>query len=400
MTVQAGKSKRRNSALALPARVLLASLVVSGCAKREEHDAQHTIELRVNDIQPVGESDVIARVLDMIVAQDTIWVLNSTSPFFIAFGPSGSHVRSWGQQGGGPLELGNPVSLVEDEAEGSVWAYDASRHRLRLVNGATDRPQTMSMPYVSSSDLVSLDHAGTGPGRPWIAISGGSLLVASAPPGTRGTARIWQSAVSRWRDHMGADTVIDVRALFQASTKISDAAFMQPHPLWARCPDGALLLYDPADNVVRRLSGNGQELGFDSLPAERREAVTVERLARLMYQREASLVPSAERLDSLELQKAIELDLEALGARVSSVFPEYADLHCTASGAWIQPFDPESSDMGRGPSWLRVGRDGRVQEVRFPDRFVPMRFEGGRAWGILRSALDVPIISWVDIPIH
>src|SRR3990172_5717589 len=43
-----------------------------------------------------------------------------------------------------------------------------------------------------------------------------------------------------------------------------------PYPLWARCDDSTIAIYDPARHVVRRMSLAGEEMAPHTLPPAKR----------------------------------------------------------------------------------------------------------------------------------
>lgn len=374
--------------------ICLSIVAALACTSGAEVDNSAVVVVDLTSAD-VGTSDLLGNVQDLIVLRDTVWVLNSTEPFFLAFDSRAQFVRAWGTSGGGPLEFSGPTALLGDGRDGTIWAYDAPRHRLRSITSSGERRAEVPVPHESSFHLVSLDHAGTGPGRPWLSLDQSGLLTASAPIEVRGTARLWQAIVGRSVDGVPTDTVFRIHDLLE--TTGAEPGFMGPHPLWAACPGGSIIVYDPAANSLLRIESGGATPIAASLPDPRRHRITVEGLANLIYQREIELVPSQERLDSAELVQAIEIELMGLGDQVSDVFPEYADLHCTASTVWLQPFDPASRFMGRGPSWLRIDQQGSIQKVAFPENFSPLRFDSERVWGAARDELDVVSIAAVRL---
>jgi hypothetical protein len=375
-----------------------ALLGASACTSGSESDTSAAAVVIHMAAADVGSSDLLARVQDLVLMEDTIWVLNSTEPYFLAFDSRARFVRAWGSQGGGPLEFSGPIALLGDSERGITWTYDAPRHRIRPITSRGELPADRPVPHESEFHLVSLDHVGMGPGRPWMALVPSGLLTASAPVEIRGTARLWQALITHSVEGVPVDTVVRIADLVAAPGRISGGRFMGPHPLWTACPDASIVFYNPVGNGLWRIGPDGSRPVSVTLPRERRHRVSVERLARLIYQREAELVTSHERPDSAEFVRAIELELATLGNQVSDVFPEYADLHCTSRSVWMQRFDPTSRLMGRGPSWLQIDLQGVVQEMEFPENFSPLRFADETVWGVVRDQLDVVSIAAVRLP--
>ena len=83
----------------------------------------------------------------------------------------------------------------------------------------------------------------------------------------------------------------------------------------------------------------------------------------------------------------------------AAVLPKYVDFRCAEDGTmWLRPLDLERGSLNGGPMWVRLAPDGQARWVRFPDRFDPYRFRGGRVWGALRDGLDVATVGWAELP--
>jgi hypothetical protein len=172
-----------------------------------------------------------------------------------------------------------------------------------------------------------------------------------------------------------------------------------PYPIWTACPSGSLALYDPSQNVLRRFSSSGEELGMHELPPERGTRMNAERVFTTVYPgilRNRLMVSPPERD---VLQEMFRRDYENRAAEFSTVFPEYVHLDCSAGDIlWLQLFDSASGQMGRGPRWLRVTAEGRMGPVTFPPSFRPMQFDRGRIWGMHTGEFEVEYVAWTELP--
>jgi hypothetical protein len=181
------------------------------------------------------------------------------------------------------------------------------------------------------------------------------------------------------------------------STKYGEGYYLGPYPLIDRCPDAALLLYDPLLNVVHRIQ-QGRVAASMALPPERRLEVTADRVFAILWMQMREDWSTAELPDSASMLRDVRGQFSEARHDVSGVFIEYAALHCAEGGvAWIQPFDEVNGYMGKGSRWLRVARDGSMREAHLPDRFRPYRFVDGRIWGVFRDELGVPSIAWIAL---
>ncbi|MCI0437077.1 MAG: hypothetical protein L0271_26065 [Gemmatimonadetes bacterium] len=356
-------------------------------------------------IQVVGSSDLIRNIVDVALASDrTIWILNAAEPYFIAMAPDGSVIRTWGRRGGGPGELRNPNTLVPD-VSGPLWVFDRSHHAFLRVDGPEDAVETIAIPAESipAGRIMSAENLGAGQGaRAWIRGVDSGFLLAVSRAGSSPFTRLWNSDIVRLtRDGTTEIAVPIADHLGDPGDRFGqEATEFLPFPLWALCPNGSTALYSPLSNSVLRLS-RGEHAAVDSagLPPERGIEMTMDRIFRMAYGFMQSQAPAGQRPDSATLYAELQGQWSEMQTRSATVFPEYADLHCTEPGTlWLQRFDPDRGMMGRGPVRLRIGEDDRIRTIRFPDSFRPLRFESTRALGVHRDDLDIESVAWMMLP--
>lgn len=393
-----GERWRRPGAVAA---VVLLGACGTGDATREDGP----VVVGPDEVRVLGTPDGLARVLDVQPAADgRIWVLNSVEPFFVVVAADGNAERAFGSPGGGPREYGAPVGLVRGPGPGEIWTYDVPRHALRRIAPEAGRDLSLPADTLAPARLVSFHGAGFRPARPWMARARDGILVASGRPSTPPWTgiRLWASDIFLVRTG-GPGRVLEARhaiadLLGDPASRYPRATRFLPYPIWALCDDGGLRLYDPLGNSIRRFDRHGVEQEALPLPAERRLAITFDRLfgmAYLQYREEAG---SLQASDSAQLRGALEAQFPQLAATSADVFPEYADLRCTGEGTmWLQPFDPASVGLGHGREWWRIEEDGSRTIYRLPRAFTAFRFARDRIWGTVVDSLGVPSVGWIDV---
>lgn len=183
-----------------------------------------------------------------------------------------------------------------------------------------------------------------------------------------------------------------------------------PFPLWTRlwavCADREIRLYDFVRDELRGFTAEGVEVDPVAVPVPFTE-VTPRQFARAAFDLAAVELAGAVRpgfadmsaADSARIVEGVVARLEGAPGELAGQLPKYVDFRCADDGAmWLRPLDLERGGLWGGPVWLRIGPDGGTREVRFPERFDPYRFTGGRVWGILRDELDIPSVAWVEAP--
>ena len=350
----------------------------------------------------LGTHGALARVVDLQVSTEgTVWVLNETEPFFFAFAPDGGAVEVFGRRGDGPREFSQPRVLMTGTEARDVWVYELTRHALHRI-GNFDDWQEVVLPRddLPSNTLVSLDDAGILGLRPWFARSEGSFLVARSKANAYAGPDIW-SADLLLLDDSGREirTALSVGDVVEApGDRFGPGRLFEPHPLWSRCADGTIALYDPMRNEVRRFDAAGREAEALPLPPEQAIRITPERIFDLGYRWEAANPGPGPQPDSANLRRQVEDQLAWAIDDVARVFPEYSDLHCGLPGVvWLRRVSVDEGVLGKGRSWVRVDAAEGPATFRFPDRFEPFRFVGLSAWGVLFGDFDVPHVARLEL---
>lgn len=110
-------------------------------------DSEGASALNASDVHVVGTSDALARVQDLeVLADGTVWVLNSVEPLLIGFAPDGSVIRAHGRSGGGPEEFGRPAGFVVGGIAGDPWLFDWQRHTFVEVSDSAASRRELPIP--------------------------------------------------------------------------------------------------------------------------------------------------------------------------------------------------------------------------------------------------------------
>jgi hypothetical protein len=378
--------------------VLVAACEEQGVQSGDLADAGVTA---ADEVVLIGTSETIGHIVDVAEGDDgTVWILNDTEPWFLAMSPDGEVSRSWGRRGGGPNEFRNPTTLMRDAASGHIFAYDAGHHALMRVDGPEDPVETIRMPRdsIPTGRITSAENLGAG-GRSWIEPTQNGYLV-GVRLGDSDLTGMWGARIVE----LSRDA--SVRPAFAIADRLGDPASRYggaateflPFPLYARCPDGSVALYNPLDNAIVRLSPGDEVIDTIPLPPERNLEVTFDRVFRMAYGFFRAQAPGGQTPDSATMYAMLQNEWAQVENEAAGVFPEYADLHCPDGSLWIQLFDPDHGQMGRGPVWTRVAANGTTSAFRFPDSFRPLRFREDRVLGISVGEFDIESVAAVPLP--
>lgn len=382
----------------------LASILLLACGGTpSETSLLEPIVVDSDDVRVVGTSLTLARIEDLLpVADGAVWALNSTDPYLVLLSSTGQELRVHGNRGEGPGEFSWPSTLVRDPSTNDVWAYDAGFGRLVRIPepGEQEDSTELSVDPSNIRRLNSYEYLWmNNGGRTWIEGSDDGFIFGLGPTGQPWILSMWHTDIVRL-DMAGnrevllatTDVVGEPHAHFPGATRFL------PYPMWTGCPDGSLAVYDPAENTVERLTQSGVRSKTHTLPPAEQRRITASRIYTTVYPGILRNRLMADPPEPSVFRDLVRRDYQSRQDEFAEVFPEYVHLDCSQPDTlWLQRFDTEAGQIGRGPSWLRISADGRVREVRFPADFRPLRFEGDRVWGVHSDEHNVEHAAWTTV---
>lgn len=372
------------------------------------------IEFSASDIEVIGTSDSLAVVQDLeVLADGSVWVLNSQPPYFTGFGPDGESLGAHGRSGGGPDEFRMPSGFVTGGWDGGAWVFDFMRHAVIRVSEPEAGPavfplRSESLPPGSVKGGMNMLRTSVRTAR----LGGEIILPRSTETMQSGPLRFRFSLLMADLVAVDPETggARDLLALGEALDDPSrdfipsEGAFPLWYRLWAVCGEDLVRVHDRVRNQLRGFDGSGAEVSPVDLPPVPFTEITPRQFAAAVFQmRRAQLTRDVTaRLteeDSLRILNRIAGSVSGGPRALASYLPRYVDLRCSGDGAmWLHPLDPDLGDLNGGRSWLRIAPDGTVTEVRLPERFDAFRFLDSRIWGIYSDELGFPSVASIALP--
>lgn len=413
-------------------RLMLFFVAVVACASEPgDTPSPGPIVVDASAFHVFATSDQIASVEDLAVLDDgSVWALNSVEPLLLGFDSEGEAIGTRGQLGGGPNEFGAPVGFVGGGLGGEAWVFDVRRHALIRASGAAESREELPLPRDAIPPGTVTTGLGVLSGAIRTARLGDEVIVprrigAGELPATAYWTVMFESELVALRPETGAvRAVVSLPAVLgdlQAHFEAVGAGF-PPFPLWFRlwavCPGGesgsaggdrsgdVLRIYDFVRDQLRGFTADGAELEPIPVPAPFTTA-TAREFALAAFdlaaaERVGAVTPGMADMsaaDSARILDAMVPSLQGTPEQLAAMLPKFVDFRCADDDTmWLRPLDLDRGGMEGGPGWLRIAPDGATREVRFPERFDPYRFVGGRVWGVLRDELDVASIAWLDTP--
>ncbi len=377
-------------------------------------DPEAPLDLGTASIEMRGASDSLAVVRDLeVLADGSVWVLNSREPYFMGFGADGGSLGAHGSPGGGPDEFPMPSAFVAGGWEGEAWVLDLLHHALIRVSGPAAEWEQFSLastpvPRGSVRSGMSMLDASVRTAR-----LGREIIV------PRSTVTM-QGGVLQFRfGLLGADLMAvdpetgETRTLVALGEALedpsgdfiaSDGGFPLWYRLWASCGENLVRVHDRVRNQLRGFDGSGVEVDPIDLPPVPFTEVSPRQFAGAVFAlRQAEVTGDvATRLseaDSLRLLNQMAAMVRGAPHELASYLPRYVDFRCSEDGTmWLQPLDPDAGGLAGGSLWLRIAPDGATRDVRLPARFDALRFTTSRIWGVSRDEFDRPAIASLPLP--
>lgn len=398
------------------AAALLSGTAFVACADGADADGDPSspaIELSASAIEVLGTSDSLAVVRDLeVLADGSVWVLNSQEPYFMGFGAGGEPLGAHGSAGGGPDEFPMPSAFVAGGWGGEAWVLDLLHHALIRISRPNDAEQ---FPLVSTAVPRGSVRSGMSMLDPSVRTArlGREIVVPHS------TATMDGGVLQFRYGLLGADLVaVDpetggARNLVALGDVLddpsgdfiqSDGGFPLWYRLWASCGENLVRVHDRVRNQLRGFDGSGAETDPIDLPPVPFTEVTPRQFAGAVFAlRQAEVTGDvAARLtpeDSLRLVNQMADMVQGTPRELASYLPRYVDFRCSEDGTmWLRPLDLDAGGLSGGPVWLRIEPDGAVREVRLPDRFDALRFTSSRIWGVSRDEFDRSSVASIPLP--
>lgn len=335
-----------------------------------------------------------------------LWVIGAAAPFVHHFDSSGRLIASFGRAGQGPGELATPHDVFAPTVADSVvrvWspgrAVITTFERSGAPSGSAKRVALTQPSIMLWTD--KLDYIRVRPMARW----GTGFLVQDVRRPARGVGGVRDIADAGLLilDSMGVvlDTLLEFRTLTGATRPAPSVMYLTAVPVWTVCPNGTAAVVDPYGMRVLRYAVDGQVVRTDTLPVDASPVTDddIRRWLRNWPKVEEYVAAIGGTLpDSLVNRVTREL-LTTRRSELGTTAPPAVRVACDEDGhLWLQRYNTADEPRGLGREWIVVS-DGRiVRRYRFPQRFQPMAFTRGFAYGIQKDSLDTERVASVRIP--
>ena len=372
------------------AEITVFLLALAGCSSSWTEATPEPQIVESGEIQLLPIENRFVAVRDLVLVGGSLWVLDGAPPFVTRVPLEGGKAVQFGGEGEGPGEFLNPwaiqPSVRPDRSGVRVWdlvtlrvsTFDSLGHFVgseRLSDEGRIRART-DIREVSYADPFRVRSVGT------------DIVVGHFPRRIDRTADLVMGSLRR------ADSRLEplgelVR--FADHMKGGTSSFREwaAVPLWDVC-DGALALWSPASDEIVWMDLQGEVRASAPVREKPSELRSEDIEAYLKWMARLEIGPGYEEA---------EINYASMAKTYRDRFAEYrpiaTDLRCESKGvAWFRLFDTSSDPLGRGKTWMKAGREGTRQKVRFPLEFTPFVFTEGGIFGLLEAPEGHERLAW------
>lgn len=375
-------------------------LLLISCAGEHPTDHAAPIDLRAGVLTRFTPDS--SGQLPIALAENSagnVWTLAQSAPFLSIYSADGRFVRSFGDSGGGPAELMEPLGLVATGDTAVIW--DNIKRWILRVDSA-GRPIDALHPTLSTGAMWhSLPQVSYGRPGQFRALGNGWVLATYTRPPR--VTRDLNAAIVVLADSTGEVSDTLLKGVLDSTTlaaQIGPAVQLVPVPLWTTCGSSHFVSYRPVAGVVTRSDAAGRVLRVDTVSAEwpalteaaiRRNIVF--NLRRLFAHRPE---PSAAQMHAMVNSV---IDQSKANETYPSRGPAFVDLLCDRRGrVWLDRFSLTDSPIGYGQHWLVVDSAGHHREAILPAGFRLLEFGRSGALGYVVDSTGVVQVARLNIP--
>lgn len=318
-------------------------------------------------------------------SQGRIYVLDQQAQEVRVFDADGTYLQSMGRPGNGPGELSRGVAAVMVARGDTVFVPDLLLQRMTMYTadggdaGTFPIPldQGVSMRWETTPDNTFLQQVRT-------------INLPNQPDTVPETNLI----LERGTDGALQDTVLAllVGQTFRFNEGGPQIKLFEPEPVWALMPGSRLAT---AVNATYRIEVYGPEgdlervitRPFEREPVTETDRDAFRRLLRDAWERQGVPAPAIQQLmGNVGFADYYPAFAQLLAGPDGSLLVQHIQ-SAEQAGATEETFDAQ--DVGAS-TWDVFDADGKyLGVIRFPDRYIPVRFENGHFLGVWRDGMDV-----------
>ncbi len=379
----------------LRAAVTIAIAVLSACQGKDRQSA--TIVIGPDALTIIGEDSLASAFIDVADLGGSVAYLSSTEPFVTIIDKSGHVSRQFGVPGEGPGDFRNPTSIDAQADTLYVWDVRLGAASMYDTLGRYLGRRRADANFGGVAPTTRMDYAG----RPGLYRRFDSLAVTPAYPNGVSLPGEQRSYSLLAVNNLGVvlDTVWASTLPASANAQAQGRPMhLVPIPLWARCSETRLVVYDPVVRIsTLRTPVGGEIRQFDS----RADSVQIstEDLQRYVAFHFHRLYLTAHLPEPSSMAEAVTEMVQQ--GRIKGAYPSgfagYTSILCNRRGeVWLDGFSLADSPLGYSRTWVVLSGDSDKRTVTLPAGFRLMLLTEHRGYGVLMDSTSMESPAWVE----
>lgn len=383
----------------VPARFAAAVLATVLSACLSEGQRSDPIVIGPEALTVLAEDSLQAVYIDVADLGGSVAYLSATEPFVTIVNPAGQVTRQFGMPGEGPGEFRNPTSL--DAQADTLYVWDVRQGAASMLDtlGRYLGRRGADASFGGVAPRARLDYAG----RPGLYRRFGAVAVSAAYPNGVSLPGEQQSQVLLAFNDSGV--VVDTAWASSLPASANQPAPQKPMqllpiPVWARCSDSRLAVYDPVAGVSSLRTPEGVEIRRRESPADTVAISTADLRRYVAFHFQRLYVAAHIREPSSMAEEVAEWVRQAqIQGAYPSGYTGFTSVLCDRRDRiWLDSFSLEDSPLGYGRTWVVLsGKSGRYT-VTLPMGFRLMLLTDGRGYGVLMDSTSAEVPAWVELP--
>jgi len=385
------------SARRMPAVISGLLLVFAACNTEDRRSVP--VVIGPDAITVIGEDSLATTYIDVTDLGGSVAYLSSTEPFVTMIDTNGRVARQFGVPGEGPGDFRNPTSIDAVADTLYVWDVRVGAASMYDTVGRYLGRRRADANFGGVAPTTRMDYAG----RPGLYRRLDSIAVTPAYTNGVSLPGEQRSYSLLAVNNLGAvlDTVWTSSLPASANAQVQGRPMhLVPIPLWARCSNARLVVYDPAMDITTYRTPTGTEVGRIESRADSVH-ITAEELRQYLTFHFRRLYMAAHLPEPSSLAEAVAEMVQQgkINGDYPSGFAGYTSILCNADNeVWLEEFSLQDSPQGYARTWIVLGGRSSKRSVTLPEGFRLMMLDGSRGYGTLMDSTTVEFPAWVELP--
>lgn len=373
------------------------AVVLAACSAGDQAGAPLPIDPVALTI--LSEDSLATVYVDAADLGGSVAYLSATEPFVTLIDTTGRVTRQFGSPGEGPGDFRIPTSL--DASADTLFVWDVRQGAASLFDtlGRYLGRRTVHASFGGVAPRAGLDYAG----RPGLYRRFGPLAVSAAYPNGVSVPGEQQSfALLAFSDSGAVLDTVWASALPPSANRQAPQSPTEllPIPLWARCSEARLVVYDPVTHTTVLMRPKGSEVRRWESVADTVPISTDDLKSYVAFHFQRLYTAAHQPLPTSMTEEVTEWVRQAqIQGAYPSTYSGYTGILCDhRDRIWLDRFSLDDSPLGYSRTWVVLSGSSGTHTITFPAGFRLMLLTRHRGYGVLMDSASAEVPAWVEWP--